>query len=52
MHSLPARLLIMDKAVKTRNAVVVVARARKAGAMRDRRKRRLQDRLRKELAAY
>jgi protein required for attachment to host cells len=42
----------VDKATNSkRNPVVVIARARKAGAMRDKRKRRAKDRLRKEIAA-
>lgn len=38
------------KNLKPRNFVVVAARARKAGSMRDRRKRREKERLRKEVA--
>jgi hypothetical protein len=44
----------MAKLVRTlsnRNPVVVAARARKAGVMRDRRMRRSKERLRKEIAS-
>lgn len=45
----PSKKTPQHGALGNRNPVVLIARKRKAGPMRDRRKRRLQERTRREL---